>query len=89
MNTITAKELRDNLGEIAKRVSAGEQMRVSYRNKELFELRPIVAKKTEPTNSMPGLEALLKIPRKPSKLDPNKTIKQIYHEMLDEKYGRK
>jgi len=89
MTTITAKELRDNLNEIAKRVSAGENIRVSYRNRPVFDIKPVTEERAPKKGTMPGLEALLKIPRKPSTLDPNKTIKRIYHEMLDEKYGRK
>lgn len=88
MNTITAKELRDNLAEIAKRVEAGEHIYVSYRNKLSFKLEP--ATPPEPKrNRLAGLEAFLAAPKKPSKHDPDKTAKEIYHELLDKKYGSK
>ena len=61
MNTITAKELRDNLGEIAKRVSAGEHIHVSYRNKLSFKLEPADdTQQPEKRKRLAGLEALLK-----------------------------
>ena len=91
MKTITAKELRDNLESIGKRVSMGEQIKVTYRHKPIFTLMPsfsIPDKKT-PGRKMPGLEALIKSPRKDSGLDKNKSIKQLYHELLEEKHGGK
>lgn len=88
MNTITAKELRDNLREIAKRVEHGEHIYVSYRNRLSFKLEP--AQKPAPkTKRLAGLEAFLAAPKKPSSYDPNKSVKQIYHELLDEKYGKR
>lgn len=88
MNTITAKELRDNLGAIAKRVEAGEQIRVSYRNKLAFRLEPLTAK-ADTRKPMSGLEAFLLAPKHPSVHDPDKSIKQIYHDLLDQKYRAK
>jgi prevent-host-death family protein len=43
-NIITAKELRDNLGEITKRVMNGEQIQVSYRGKPALSIEPIPKK---------------------------------------------
>lgn len=88
MKTITAKELRDNLGEIAKRVSSGEHIYVSYRNKLSFKLEPATDLQPK-TRGMPGLDAFLAAPKKLSIYNPNKTAKQIYHELLDKKYGEK
>ncbi len=86
MNTITAKELRDNLGKIAKRVEGGEHIYVSYRNKLSFKLEP--AQKSAPkVKNLAGLEAFLDAPKKSSPYDPQKSVKQIYHELLDKKYG--
>lgn len=86
MNTITAKELRDNLGEITKRVQGGEHLYVSYRNKLAFKIEP-AQKPTPKTKRLAGLEAFLATPKKPSPYNPQKSVKQIYHELLDKKYG--
>src|ERR1035438_564878 len=91
MNTITAKELRDNLDQIVKRVRRGEPIRVTYRSKAAFVIQPDDSKVTSPK---PGSQAAMqdyvrqvreinKVSRK-SKLDPNKSIKELYHSMLDE-----
>jgi len=88
MKTISAKELRNKLGEITKRVSSGEHLYVSYRNKLSFKLVPVNVQK--PTHKkMAGLDAFLAAPKKPSSYDQNKSMKQIYRELLDEKYGPK
>ncbi len=88
MNTITAKELRDNLGSIAKRVESGEHIYVSYRNKLSFKLEPALVERP-PKDPLAGLHAFLAAPKKPTTLDPNKSIKELYHEHLEEKYGQK
>ncbi|MDZ7744466.1 MAG: hypothetical protein U5K77_01770 [Candidatus Saccharibacteria bacterium] len=88
MKTISAKELRDNLGEITKRVSAGEHIYVSYRNKLSFKLEPATPPKPA-RKKLAGLEAFLAAPKKPSQHNPDKPAKEIYHELLDEKYGSK
>lgn len=88
MNTITAKELRDNLGDIVKRVSRGEQLQVTYRNKLSIKLEPVAEKKPA-RDPLAGLNAFLAAKKKPSPYDSNKSVKQIYHEILDEKYHTK
>lgn len=90
MKTIAAKELRTNLDEIVRRVRGGETMRVTYRSQPAFILQPEKPKKAGPT---PGSPAAMKLflasaetMRKSAKktvLDPNKSIKELYHEMLD------
>ncbi len=90
MTTITAVELRKNMGEILRRVAGGEEIIVTYRDHT--KVRMSSDRRTdsgELPKRMAGLDALLKAPRKPSTLDPNKPIKELYHEMLDEKYGIK
>ncbi len=82
MTTITAVELRKNMAEIFRRVEAGEKFRVTYRGNKKLVLEaesPEQPKK----NPMAGIERLVNTPRKPSQLDPNKSIKELYHEMLD------
>jgi prevent-host-death family protein len=89
MNTITAKELRDNLDQIVKRVRRGEPIRVTYRSKAAFTLQP-----EKPSGSLlPGsAEAMkkfleearkLRYSKKHSVFDSNKSAKELYHELLD------
>lgn len=95
MQTITAKELRDNLDGIVRRVRAGERIHVTYRSKPAFTLEPQQAPKTKPVAKKPEpgspeamqdfikrVGARRKHTGKPV-FDPNKSIKELYHEMLD------
>lgn len=88
MNTITAKELRDNLGSVAKRVHSGEHIVVSYRNQFTFLLQPSDSNTTR-TPRKTGLDSILKAPLKqPISVDyKTRPIKEMYHEMLDKEYG--
>ena len=89
-NIITAKELRDNLGEITKRVMNGEQIQVSYRGKPALSIEPI-PKKEPVREPLSGLHSLLKHLEKidiPSEYQRG-DIKQIYRDQLDKKYGIK
>ena len=90
MKTITAKNLRDNLEEIVKRVNRGESLRVTYRSKTAFLIQPDY---TENTTIRPGSQVAMqnfinqvleinKLPRR-SVLNVNKPIKELYHELLD------
>ena len=89
MNTITAKELRDNLDQIVKRVRRGESIKVTYRSKAAFTLQP--EKPSHPL--LPGsAQAMKKFSEETRKLrnskeqpffDPNKSTKELYHELLD------
>ena len=90
MKTITAKDLRDNLDEIVKRVRLGESIRVTYRSKAAFVIH---ADDTTGTSSKPGSQAAMRdyirqvqeintIPRK-SELDPSRPLKELYHDALD------
>lgn len=84
MTTITAVELRKNMGEIMRRVEQGERFLVTYRNKTRVKLE---REQSLSKPGMSGLDILRAAPRKPSGLDPNKSFKQLYHEHLEEKYG--
>ncbi len=90
MKTITAKNLRDNLDEIVKRANRGESIRVTYRSKPAFMIQP---DNDEDVSARPGSQAAMrcfiqqvheinKVPRK-SGLDAGKSIKELYHGMLD------
>lgn len=91
MKTITAVDLRNNLDQIVKRVNKGESIRVTYRTTQSFVIQPDVEQSNQPK---PGsreamqkvvkmIEEMNRIPRK-SSLDPNMSIKDLYHKMLDE-----
>jgi prevent-host-death family protein len=85
MTTITAVELRKNLGDIMRRVERGERFAVTYRNRS----RAILQGEQKPKrNATAGLEAFEKAPRKNFTFDPNKSYKELYDDLLREKYGR-
>ncbi len=90
MTTITAKELRTNLDKIVARARAGETIKVTYRSKPAFTITPGATKKTGPApGSREAIEVFLtrvaerKKARGSSFFDPDKSIKELYHEMLD------
>ena len=85
MTTITAVELRNNLEDIVKRAMAGETFRVTYRRDKV--LRLTADKPKELPKRMSGLDAFNKAPRKGYKYDETKSWKELYGEMLEEKYG--
>lgn len=87
LNTITAKELRDNLGDIAKRVEAGEHIYVSYRNKLSFKLEP-AKEQTQNKERFAGLKALQEAQKSikiPEKLRTS-NLKELYREDMAKKY---
>ena len=82
MTTITSVELRNNFEKIIKRTMAGEEFKITYRNKPAVRLISGTPRKA----GMPGLDALNKAPRKNYKFDESKSWKELYHERLDRKY---
>jgi prevent-host-death family protein len=90
MKTITAKELRDDLQNVVRRAQAGERIRVTYRSQPAFTLVPAKQPKRQPEPGSPEamqqflkrVESRRKHTGKPV-FDPNKSIKELYHEMLD------
>ena len=90
MRTITAKELRDNIEGVVQRVRAGEHIHVTYRSKPAFTINPEVS---TASNITPGsreaigqyLQRIGSRKRATGKpiFDPEKSIKELYHEMLD------
>jgi prevent-host-death family protein len=90
MNTISAKELRDNLDLIVQRVRAGERIRVTYRSKPAFTLEPDAPASPQPAPGSPeAMQAFLSAVSdhrqhiKKGVFDPSKTTKELYHDMLD------
>lgn len=90
MTTISAKELRDNLDQVIQRVKYGEDIRVTYRSKPALRL---VSDEPKQKKVQPGspeamqrfikrVEARRKTTGSPV-FDPHKSIKELYHEMLD------
>ncbi|PIS08001.1 hypothetical protein COT78_00785 [Candidatus Berkelbacteria bacterium CG10_big_fil_rev_8_21_14_0_10_43_13] len=90
MKTITAKNLRDNLDEIVKRVGRGESIKVTYRSRSAFVIQPDYDGKVfEKPGSLSAMQAYVakvrevnKTSRK-SELDSAKSVKELYHNMLD------
>lgn len=88
MTTISAKELRQNLSEYLHRAMHGEEIEVIYRSRPAVRLQPALAT-TGPAKgsaaafltTMAALEPQLAAHR--PNLDPNKSIKELYHELLD------
>jgi antitoxin (DNA-binding transcriptional repressor) of toxin-antitoxin stability system len=90
MKTIGAKQLRDDLGLVVKQVRQGKRFQVFYRSKPAFVLSPIESK---PKGYEPGSKEAMRnfvravrtmnATRRQSTLDPNKSIKELYHEFLD------
>lgn len=90
MTVITALELRNNLDAIVRRVQAGEQIKVTYRSKPAFTLEPDRSDSDKPEPGSP--EAMkrflqgtdrLRNSKRSSVFDPNKSTKELYHEMLN------
>ena len=86
MTTITAVELRNNMGEIFRRVAAGEEIAVTYRGSEEFIIGVKKSQRTKETMRA-ALDRIKNAPRM-STLDPSKSFKELYAEHMDEKYGR-
>lgn len=97
MATTTAKELRENLASIRKRVMAGESIDVIYRSRPVMRISPIGTseKKSQFTGEEVGkkVDALIKdLPQSisPMMRDSDKTYKQLRDELYrrDPKYRR-
>jgi antitoxin (DNA-binding transcriptional repressor) of toxin-antitoxin stability system len=94
-DTISAKEIRHDLIGFLRRLKKGQPITVIYRSKPLVT---VISKSDTPESqaSIPGSpEAVarslayarqLRKGRKPV-LDPSKSIKALYAETMDEKYG--
>ena len=95
MNTITAKELRDNLESVSKRVQKGEQFKVSYRSKIAMILSPPPVEISQYTGDKVGLRLDSIVKRLPESIgskvkESNKTLKEIRVELYrrDPKYSK-
>lgn len=86
MKTIGAKELRQNMDEILDRVINGEDIIVQHRFKKPVYLSAhnTLAKKNH--QKLAGLKAFENAHKQPYAFDPTKTIKELYHESISDKY---
>jgi prevent-host-death family protein len=84
INTVTAKELRDNLSAIMQRAEAGEEILVIRRSRPSFRLVPENrAPKNSGTEIAKKLQTLApQLRQHRSSLDPNKSYKELYDETL-------
>lgn len=85
MKTIGAKELRLHLDSVLDRVLSGEDIIVNHRFKGPVRLSAVHAP-VKDAAKLAGLRAFDKAPKRPVTLDPNKSIKQLYHESISKKY---
>lgn len=89
MNTITAKDLRDNLDQIVQRVRNGESIKVTYRSKPAFTLQPDNPVSSPAPGSAKAMKKFvtetrkLRDTKKQSVFDSNKSVKELYRELLD------
>ena len=86
MKTIGAKDLRQNMDEILDRVINGEDIIVQHRFKKPVRLSALNAVGNKSQRKLVGLKTFEDAPKKPSSFDPNKTIKELYHESISNKY---
>ncbi len=93
MKTVTAKELRENLSDIINQVESGEEVVVIRRSRPAIRL---VAERSVESN-IPAIVAAtgrylssMKQSGITIKSDPNRSIKELYHEAMDNdpKYAR-
>ena len=88
MKTIGAKDLRLHMDEILDRVLNGEDIIVQHRFKNPVRLSAVYAPAATDTKRLAGLRAFEAAPKLPLSLDPNKSIKELYHESLDARYAK-
>ncbi len=90
MDTVTAKEFRDNMEKIIKRVERGEPIRLTYRSRTTIMLRP----EPKPHNGVdPGSPEAMRqffVAGRAmfggadfSHINAAKSAKEIYHDLLD------
>ena len=86
MKTIGAKELRLHLDQILDRVLNGEDIIVSHRFKGPVRLSALRTTSTDNSEKLTGLRAFDAAPKRSSPYDPNKPLKELYHESITRKY---
>ena len=87
MKTIGAKDLRQNMDEILDRVINGEDIIVQHRFKKPIRLSALNSLANKNNPRLAGLKAFENAPKQPSTFNSNKTIKELYHESISDKYA--
>jgi antitoxin (DNA-binding transcriptional repressor) of toxin-antitoxin stability system len=87
MKTIGAKDLRQNLDEVLDRVINGEDIIVQHRFKKPVRLSALNTLANKNHQKLAGLKAFEDAPKQPSPFNPNKSIKELYHESISDKYA--
>ena len=88
MKTIGAKELRTNLDKVLDRVLSGEDVIVQHRFKNPIRLSAVHAPASTDTKKLAGLHAFEAAPKQPIAFSPNKSVKELYHDYLDDRYSK-
>jgi antitoxin (DNA-binding transcriptional repressor) of toxin-antitoxin stability system len=87
MKTIGAKDLRQNMDEILDRVINGEDIIIQHRFKKPVRLSAMNASANKHNQKLAGLQAFEAAPKKASPFNPNKSVKELYHESITDKYS--
>lgn len=87
MKTIGAKDLRQHMDEILDRVINGEDIIVQHRFKKPVLLSAINALTNKHSQKLAGLKAFETATKQPSPFNPNKSVKELYHESITDKYS--
>lgn len=85
--TIGATEFRENFDEVFDKVNSGQSIIISHRFKKSIKLEPVESG-FQDQKQLLGLKAFDAAVKRPTNLDKNKSIKQLYRESLDEKYAK-
>ena len=86
MKTIGAKELRLHLDQVLDRVLRGEDIVVRHRFKEPVRLSALHAPFAKSPGKPVGLQAFDAAQKRTSPFNPDKSVKELYHEFLSGKY---
>ncbi len=87
MKTIGAKDLRQNMDEVLDRVISGEDIIVQHRFKKPVRLSALNTLANKNRQKLAGLKAFEKAPKQPSSFNSSKTVKELYHESISDKYA--
>lgn len=87
MKTIGAKDLRQNMNEVLNRVINGEDIIVQHRFKKPVRLSALNDLANKSHQKLAGLKAFKDAPKKPSSFNSSKTVKELYHESISDKYA--
>lgn len=87
MKTIGAKDLRQNMDEVLDRVINGEDIIIQHRFKKPVRLSALNVSSNTNHQKLAGLKAFETASKQPSPFNPNKTVKELYHESISDKYA--